>query len=61
MTKESFWKKALLQPGALISDAITVLSETALRIVLVVDENLTLLGTVTDGDIRRALLKRFAT
>ena len=57
MTKESFWKKALLQPGALISDAITVLSETALRIVLVVDENLRLLGTVTDGDIRRALLK----
>jgi len=57
MTEEIFWKKALLQPSALIKDAIYVLSEAALRIVLIVDENLTLLGTVTDGDIRRALLK----
>lgn len=56
MTEEIFWKKALLQPSALIKDAIKVLSEAALRIVLIVDENLTLLGTVTDGDIRRALL-----
>lgn len=57
MTEEILWKKALLQPSALIKDAINVLSEAALRIVLIVDENLTLLGTVTDGDIRRALLK----
>lgn len=57
MTKEIFWEKVLLQPSALIKDAIKVLSEAALRIVLIVDENLTLLGTVTDGDIRRALLK----
>ena len=57
MTEEIFWKKTLLQPSALIKDAIKVLSEAALRIVLIVDENLTLLGTVTDGDIRRALLK----
>jgi dTDP-glucose pyrophosphorylase len=57
MNEENFWKKALLQPSALIKDAIEVLSEAALRIVLITDENLKLLGTVTDGDIRRALLK----
>jgi len=55
--EEVFWKKALLQPNALMKDAIVVLSESSLRIVLIVDENITLLGTVTDGDIRRGLLK----
>ncbi len=57
MGKEVFWKKALLHPSALIKDAIQVLSEASLRIVLIVDENLTLIGTITDGDIRRGLLK----
>ena len=58
MNEENFWKKALLQPSALIKDAIEVLSEAALRIVLITDENLKLLGTVTDGDIRRGLLDK---
>lgn len=57
MGEEVFWKKALLHPSALIKDAIQVLSEASLRIVLIVDENLTLIGTITDGDIRRGLLK----
>ena len=57
MAEEVFWKKALLYPSALIKDAIQVLSEASLRIVLIVDENLTLIGTITDGDIRRGLLK----
>ena len=57
MSEEVFWKKALLQPNALIKDAIEVLSEASLRIVLIVDESSILLGTVTDGDIRRGLLK----
>lgn len=57
MAEEIFWKKALLHPTALIKDAIQVLSEASLRIVLIVDENLMLIGTITDGDIRRGLLK----
>ena len=57
MAEEVFWKKALLHPSALIKDAIQVLSEASLRIVLIVNENLTLIGTITDGDIRRGLLK----
>ena len=42
MAEEAVWKKALLHPSALIKDAIQVLSEASLRIVLIVDENLTL-------------------
>ena len=57
MLEKDFWKKTLLQPNTLIKDAIKVLSNASLRIVLIVDEDLTLLGTVTDGDIRRGLLK----
>jgi dTDP-glucose pyrophosphorylase len=60
MAEEAVWKKALLHPSALIKDAIQVLSEASLRIVLIVDENLTLIGTITDGDIRRGLLKGLA-
>lgn len=51
------WEKALISPGISIAKAIRVIDETALQIALVVDERGRLLGTVTDGDIRRALLK----
>ena len=37
--------------------AIRVLDESALRIIMVADENNYLLGTVSDGDIRRALIE----
>ncbi len=37
--------------------ALELLDLYALRIVLVVDENNHLLGSITDGDIRRGLLK----
>ncbi|MCW7471412.1 nucleotidyltransferase family protein [Leptospira kanakyensis] len=51
------WKKTLLHPNDSIESAIKNLDETALQVVLVVDESNSLLGTVTDGDIRRGLLK----
>ena len=41
-----------------ILDAINILNSSGLRIVLVIDKKGKLLGTVTDGDIRRALLKK---
>jgi dTDP-glucose pyrophosphorylase len=53
------WKKALLRPTDSIERAIQNLDETTLQIVLVVDEKDSLLGTITDGDIRRGLLKGF--
>lgn len=57
MGKGNDWKRTLLSQTGLIKDAIEILSETSMRIVLVTDSSLRLLGTVTDGDIRRALLR----
>lgn len=51
------WESTLISPDASLQDAIAVLDRGALRIVLVTDTEQKLLGTVTDGDIRRALLK----
>jgi len=51
------WKEALLSPTSLIKDAAQVLSDSALKIVLITDSNLKFMGTVTDGDIRRGLLR----
>ena len=51
------WQKALLGHEALISEAVRVLEETSLRIVLIVDGEKKLVGTVTDGDIRRGLMR----
>ncbi|MCI5123080.1 MAG: CBS domain-containing protein [Candidatus Electrothrix sp. AR5] len=39
-----------------VIDAIKVLDRSALQILLVVDQNRHLLGTITDGDIRRGIL-----
>ncbi|MCV5332129.1 CBS domain-containing protein, partial [Escherichia coli] len=38
-------------------DALEIINDEALRVVLVVDESDSLLGVVTDGDIRRGLLR----
>ena len=40
-----------------IKKALEVISETGLKIAIVVDENNKLIGTLTDGDIRRGFLK----
>lgn len=51
------WKLVLVGPNTTLEQAIETLDKTALRIVLVVGDDQRLLGTVTDGDVRRALLK----
>jgi len=51
------WPSALLQINATIQDAIQNLNASSLQIVLIVDNHGKLLGTVTDGDIRRGLLR----
>jgi dTDP-glucose pyrophosphorylase len=51
------WKKAVISANASLRDAAKNLTESALRIVLVVDAAEKLLGTVSDGDIRRGLLR----
>lgn len=52
------WRKTLLKPTDTLEQAIHVLEREALRIVMVVDDQCKLLGTITDGDVRRALIKK---
>jgi dTDP-glucose pyrophosphorylase len=54
------WRKALVNSDVTLEQAIEVLDKAALRIALVVDANDVLLGTLTDGDVRRALLKHLS-
>lgn len=53
----NLWRRAILPPDSTIQDAISNLDDTALQIVLVVEKGGVLVGTITDGDIRRALLR----
>lgn len=49
-------KKAIVDAGICIRDAMKRLNESSTQILLVSGEHGELLGTITDGDIRRALL-----
>jgi dTDP-glucose pyrophosphorylase/CBS domain-containing protein len=51
------WRKALLRADATVQLAIQSLNESALQIVLVIAPCGSLVGTITDGDIRRGLLR----
>lgn len=55
-TRDS-WLKALMPPGTTLQNAVRNLDSTSLQIVLVTSEDRTLIGTLTDGDIRRGLLR----
>lgn len=48
-----------LPPSATIKDAIQRLNQTAKKILCVTDREGRLLGTISDGDVRRALLKGY--
>ena len=52
------WTEILLKPSSILETTIQVLHSGGARIALVVDSNRKLLGTVTDGDIRRALISQ---
>ncbi|MFV8450546.1 nucleotidyltransferase family protein [Vibrio campbellii] len=51
------WKNVLLEPSATILEALEIINKEALRVALVVDNEQHLVGVVTDGDIRRGLLR----
>ena len=51
------WTKTLLPLGSSIQDAILNLDQSGLQIVLITAADGRLCGTVTDGDVRRALLR----
>jgi CBS domain-containing protein len=46
-----------LHINSTIKQALEIIDKAAMQIALIVDENDKLLGTLTDGDIRRGLLK----
>lgn len=56
-TGEETWRKVLLTCDASVQEAICSLNDSSLQIVLAVSDDSTLVGTVTDGDIRRGLLR----
>ena len=50
------WSKSILPLGSSIRQAIQVLNTNSFKIVLVTDLAERLVGTISDGDIRRGLL-----
>ena len=52
-------KNIKLRENSTIKEALEIIDKGSMQIALVVDENDMLLGTLTDGDIRRGLLKGF--
>ncbi len=51
------WKQILITPLDTIFRTLEIIDRSALQIALVVDEKGCLLGTVTDGDVRRGILR----
>jgi dTDP-glucose pyrophosphorylase len=54
---DAIWRKAILPVNATIQQAISNLDQVAIKVALVVNEAGELEGTISDGDIRRGLLK----
>ena len=51
------WRKTLISPDMQIYKVIEVIDQNSQQIAIVTDEEGKLLGTITDGDIRRGILK----
>ena len=51
------WQKTLITPQMTLRDALVAINESTSQIAMVVDERRCLLGTLTDGDARRGLLR----
>lgn len=55
------WKKTILKCDDTMSIAIKTLNQGQSRIVMVANKENQLIGTITDGDIRRGLIKQLST
>jgi dTDP-glucose pyrophosphorylase len=51
------WERVLIGPASPLRDALEKIDKAGTRMVLVVDETRRLLGSLSDGDIRRGLLR----
>lgn len=58
--KNPTWKKNILLQNSKIKDAIKILNNNKEKIVIIVDEKKRLIGTITNGDIRRNLIKGYS-
>jgi dTDP-glucose pyrophosphorylase len=56
--KMTSWDSVLIPPDLPLKAAIGVLDRGGLQIAVVVDDKRRILGTVTDGDVRRALIRQ---
>ncbi len=54
---DAHWRRATVPMTGTIEAVVRSLNDTGLQIALVVSDDLLLVGTVTDGDIRRGLLR----
>jgi len=57
MIDESLFERLLIPENMSLRDVLARLDETGLQILLITSEDRRLIGVLTDGDIRRALLK----
>lgn len=57
ISKDKTWRQSLLAHNSTIQEAIRNLDRVAIKIILVVDDAGKLEGTISDGDIRRGLLR----
>ena len=55
--KNSLWRESIVSTKTPIKIAIEQLNKVGIKIALVLDENECLLGTVSDGDFRRGMLR----
>ena len=51
------WQESLIMPDVSIREAMRAIDTASLRMAFIVSDEKCLLGTITDGDIRRGLLK----
>ena len=52
------WKNTILKMTDTMEVAVKILNQESLRIVMVVDDDERLIGSITDGDIRRGLIRQ---
>ena len=51
------WRDSIVEINTSIKVAIERLNKVGIKIALVLDENYRLLGTISDGDLRRGMLR----
>jgi dTDP-glucose pyrophosphorylase len=59
MTFANF-EKVLVKPDLTLIEGVKLMNSNSMQVLLVIDENRKLLGVITDGDVRRALLENIS-